>query len=51
MLEDYSGAKENKIVESAGKWIEKENVIWSGVTKIQKDKHCIFFLWFQFPDP
>ena len=43
-MEYYTAEKNNNILNSAGKWIELENIILSEVTQTQKDNYHMYSL-------
>ena len=43
-MEYYSANKNNEFMKILGKWLELENIILSGVTQSQKNKHEILSL-------
>ena len=43
-MEYYSAIKIKDILSFAGKWMELENIILSGVTQTQKDMHGMYSL-------
>jgi hypothetical protein len=43
-MEFYSAIKKNEILSFAGKWMERENIILSEVSQIQKAKGRMFSL-------
>jgi hypothetical protein len=43
-MEFYSAMKKNEILSFAGKWMELENIILSGVSQAQKTKNHMFSL-------
>jgi hypothetical protein len=42
-MEYYSAIKKNKIVPTAGKWVELEIIVLSEISQAQKDKWHTFF--------
>ena len=45
-MEFYSAIKKNKIMSSAGKWMELENIMLNEIRQSQKVKGCMFFhMW------
>jgi hypothetical protein len=44
IIEYYSAIKNKDIMSFAGKWMELENIILSGVTQTQKDIHGMYSL-------
>lgn len=45
-MECYSAIK-NEILSFAAKWVQLEDLIWSEISQIQKDKYILFFLIFR----
>jgi hypothetical protein len=43
-MEFYSAINRNEILSFAGKWMELENIMFSKISQIQKDKCCMFSL-------
>jgi hypothetical protein len=43
-MEFYSAIKKNEILSFAGKWMERENIMLSEVSQVQKVKGCMFSL-------
>jgi hypothetical protein len=43
-MEFYSTTKKNEILPFAGKWMERENIILSGGSQVQKAKSHMFSL-------
>jgi hypothetical protein len=41
-MEFYSASKKNEILSFAGKWMELENIILSGISQPQKTKNSMF---------
>jgi hypothetical protein len=43
-MEFYSATTKNEILLSAGKWMELKNIMFNGVSQVQKDKGHMFSL-------
>jgi hypothetical protein len=43
-MEFYSAVKKNEVLSFSSKWMERENIILSKASQVQKTKNCMFSL-------